>query len=96
MGYLMTMDVVAIVAVFIPIVALFIPIVAMLTKHQRDMAEIIHNQTGSNGLTDEIRALRGEIAELRERVNQQTVALDGSVGYARPPADLPERLQGTS
>ena len=63
-------------AVFIPIIALMIPIVAILVNHQRKMAEIIHGGTNSAAQA-ELYQLRGEVAELRERVNQQAIQLDG-------------------
>lgn len=73
-------DVVPMLALGIPILALLIPIVAILSAHQRRMAEIIHQNKGHDVSQDhllaEMRALRGEISDLRERMNQQAIALD--------------------
>lgn len=52
---------------------LAIPIVAILTRHQRQMAEILQRrgeQDGSNA------ALAQEVARLRELVSHQTLMLD--------------------
>ncbi len=64
----------------IPILALLIPIVVILTTHQRKMAEIIHKGGDQlPGALAEIHSLRMEVRELRERINQQTIALDGFI-----------------
>ncbi len=78
-------DFVAILGVGIPIVALMIPIVALLTRHQRQMAEIIHKRSpDSPGTEQEIQALRYEVHELKQLVQQQVIAVDALTG-ARPP-----------
>lgn len=51
---------------------MMIPIVAILTTHQQRMAKIIHGEGGSA----DTNRLRAEIAELRERLNEQALALD--------------------
>lgn len=66
-------------AIFIPIIIFMIPIVAILTKHQQKMAEILHSRPQVPN--EEILALRREVADLRQLVHQQAIALDG-----RPPA----------
>jgi|GEM_PF-1506585 len=49
-----------------------IPIVAILTRHQRQMAEILaRNATSGVGPN-----LSHEIADLRDRLNQQTIVLE--------------------
>ncbi len=60
--------IVAIVAVFA------VPVIAVLTKHQQKMTELIHrNQTPPIPVRDN---LRSEIAELKDLVAQQAIALD--------------------
>lgn len=72
-------ELIGLVAVMIPVVALFIPIVGMLTRHQKQMAELYRNKQGLNQANPEVMQLRGEIQELRERINQQTIAIDNLV-----------------
>lgn len=52
-----------------------IPIAAILTHHQRKMAEIIHRGRGPMEAS-EVHALRVEVAQLRDRLNEQTLLLD--------------------
>lgn len=52
-----------------------IPIAAILTHHQRKMAEIIHKGRAPMEAS-EVHALRVEVAELRDRLNEQTLLLD--------------------
>jgi hypothetical protein len=68
------MNLIAAMALLIPILALLLPVVALLVKHQHDMAKIIHAQPLTN--PDEIVALRQEVAELRQLMHQQAIALD--------------------
>ena len=82
-------------AICIPIIALIIPIVAILTRHQRQMAEIVHqprNNALPPELISEIHALRQEVSMLRERVNQQTITID-SLGGRLPAAEIAQRLE---
>jgi hypothetical protein len=69
-----------IIGVFIPIVAIviggIIAVTTMLTNHQRKMAELYRRDAQQPGLLDEIRAMRAEMADLRDRVNQQTLMLE--------------------
>lgn len=59
----------------VPIVALMIPIVKMMTKHQRDMAELhwkAHQTQGlsfQEGGSQETAQLREEVRQLRETVS---------------------------
>lgn len=80
------------VAVFIPIVAILIggliAITTMLTNHQRKMAELMRRDVQNQpGLTDEIRAMRAEMADLRDRVNQQTLMIESK----RAPQEVQQR-----
>jgi hypothetical protein len=59
----------------IPFVVFLVPIVAILTHHQRKMAELYHGNR--QPLPDQsVEALKHEIAELKQVVHQQTVAID--------------------
>ena len=87
------------VAVFIPIVAIFmgglIAVASIFTKHQREMAEKFHKQQNQPELIDEIRAMRADLADLRDRVNQATLAIESRGGAPRQrsePPDVPQRL----
>ena len=59
----------------VPIVALMIPIVKMMTKHQRDMAELHLKAHQTQGLSfqesgsQETAQLRDEVRQLRETVS---------------------------
>ena len=67
------------------VIAFMIPIIAILTAHQRKMAEIIHRGQ-SQGNSDEIAALRNEVARLTQAVHQNTIAIDSLAhGQALPP-----------
>lgn len=87
---------VAVIALMIPIIAIFtggaIAVASIITKHQRQMAEMIRKEQKEPGLVDEIRAMRAELADLRDRVNQQTLAIESKNNPpqmgTRPP-DLP-------
>ena len=65
----------------IPIVAIVctfsIPVVAILVHHQRRMAELIHqNHVKANQPNAEVAALRQEVAQLRQLMHEQAIALD--------------------
>ncbi|HWD38892.1 MAG TPA: hypothetical protein VG944_08600 [Fimbriimonas sp.] len=62
-----------IIALFIPIIIFMIPIVAILAWHQQRMAVIVHGERGAAG---ELEALRKEVFELRQLINQQALMLD--------------------
>lgn len=53
-----------------------IPILAILTSHQRKMAELMRSQSGNPQAQQEAQALRYEVAQLRDLVNQQQIQLD--------------------
>lgn len=85
-------DIPAILGVMIPILVLMIPIVAILTRHQQKMAEIMaHGHAVEGG--QEIYALRRELAEMRELMHQQAIAIDTLVSQRPPQTDLGERLR---
>jgi hypothetical protein len=68
----------------IPLVAIAgafaIPIVALLIGHQRKMAELIHGAHSREAIGEpllaELRALRSEVAQLRDMVNTNIVRSD--------------------
>ena len=84
----------------IPIVAIlmvgFISVAKMIMVHQSKMAEMVAKQGSEPGLVDELRAMRSDIAELRDRVNHQTLAIEersaSPASEAVRPPDVPERL----
>ncbi len=84
-----------VVAVFIPVTAILvgglIAITTMMTNHQRKMAEILRKDVAQPSVVDEIRAMRAEVAELRDRVNQQTLAIEANRNQV--PTEMPQRLQ---
>lgn len=56
-----------------------LPVIAVLTNHQQKMAAIIHGQNRGNAnaaQTEEMQALRREVAELKQLVHQQTIICD--------------------
>jgi len=75
-------------AVFVPILGIIAGIVAIMTKHQQKMAEIIHGSS-QNQSNAEIAQLRSEVAELKQMVHQQMIALDSYSALPRPPAEIP-------
>ncbi len=78
----------------IPLTALLIPVIIILTKHQRDMAEIIHG--GRNNVnSEEVAQLRAEVGELRSLINQQSIAIDNliSIQEKAASASISERLE---
>src|SRR5471030_1159572 len=75
-------------AVMIPILGVVAGIVAIMTKHQQKMAEIIHGSRAAQS-NDEIAALRSEVAELKQMVHQQMIALDSYAGSPRRSDDVP-------
>ena len=62
--------------VLVPIVALSIPLVKILSRHQTQMAQIIHGQSQQNASANETSELKEEVRQLRELMHQQTIALD--------------------
>ena len=88
-------------ALMIPIIAitggLIAGIVQSLTKHQRQMAEIMRGtgQQANNQLLAEIQALRNEVASLKDRVNSVAIASDTATALQPPsiPQNIADRLQ---
>lgn len=80
--YLAEFDV-AMFALMIPILALMIPIVAILVSHQQKMAQIIHGSGGGVDARNQIEALRGEIAQLKQLVHQQAIQMDNLLSARR-------------
>ena len=56
-------------------VVFLIPIIAILTSHQQKMARIFR-ENQSAGETNEVAALRAEVARLTQAVHQNTIAID--------------------
>ena len=81
-----------IVALLIPIMALMIPIVAILTKHQKEMAELMRQDRQSLG-DARVDALQSQIADLKDLVHQQTIALD-RMNTPLPREDVRSRVNG--
>ena len=81
-----------IIALMIPIVALMIPIVAILTKHQKEMAELMRQDRQALG-DPRVDALQRQIADLKDLVHQQTIALD-RMATPLPRAEVQERVNG--
>lgn len=57
------------------VILLLIPLVAILTTHQRKMAELLHGKRGQLPNPD-VDFLRKEVAEVRELLHQQMIAID--------------------
>lgn len=81
--------------VLIPIIAVtgaFVSlIVKTMTRHQREMAEILHR----NGVASDPRvdALQREVSELKALVHQQAIALD-SIAFPLPQNDVRQTVGG--
>ncbi len=75
----------------IPIVIFMIPIIAILTHHQRKMAELIHGRPAEPLANNpEVTALRHEVYELKQLVQQQIISMD-TMRAQTPPQE--ERLE---
>lgn len=85
-------------ALLIPITIFMIPIIAILTGHQRKMAEIVHrNQGNANPQTlAETAQMREEMRQLRELMNQQTIAIDNLRDEFRGRSNIEQRLSDQS
>jgi hypothetical protein len=87
-------------AVLIPIIIFMIPIVAILTAHQRKMAEIVHgsnsNQNTNPQALAETTQMREEMRQLREMMNQQTLAIDNLRDEFRGRSNIEQRLSDQS
>ncbi len=72
------------VEILIPLLAIGLtfgtPIIWMLLSHQRKMAEMIHGQSKQASMaqmpSQEVQALRAELAEVRDLSRQQMILLD--------------------
>lgn len=64
--------------IMIPIIALSIPIVAILTRHQREMALLIHSRQNENvdAMKGRMAQMEMEMQELRDRLNQTAIERD--------------------
>ena len=87
--------------VLIPIMALMIPIIAMLIKHQTNMAQIIHGRPldgnlNQNQLNSYNPQLTDEVRQLRELMQQQTIALDNLRNEVRSGQTIQERVNQNS
>ena len=86
-------------ALLIPIIAVGAPflmiIVGTMTKHQRQMAELYAQtaQTNAQAVDPRIDALQSQIADLKDLVHQQTIALD-RLATPLPGAEIRERIGG--
>ncbi len=70
-----------------------IPIIAILTHHQRKMAEIIRRQPQSDPtLWREVEALRTQVTDLRDQVNELIVKTDQTAVLPPPVPSLEERI----
>ena len=89
------------VAILVPVIIFMIPIIAILTAHQRKMAEIIHGKNGQNmnplGLNlsyasqQDMAMMREEMRQLRELVQNQTLAID-NLGTRQRKEDISGRI----
>jgi hypothetical protein len=67
-------------------IVFLIPIVAILTSHQQKMAKILREGNGQTE-SQELAALRAEVAKLTQAVHQNTLAIDSLASRnALPPA----------
>ena len=58
-----------------------LPVVAILTRHQRQMAEILHKNQGADYahmLLEKLDQMQAEIERLKERQNDVILSLDSS------------------
>lgn len=72
----------------IGLVVFLIPIIAILTSHQQKMARIFR-ENQATGDTNDIAALRSEIARLTQAVHQNTIAIDAlAQRQSQPPGPM--------
>ena len=85
--------------ILIPLSAIFlifgIPIVAIWTTHRQKMATLELSMR-QQGLSDDaaIRALKSEVTELRERVNEQALVVESMRDLVRGMANRPTQSEG--
>lgn len=85
----------------VPITAIVLGIGAGIAKsfmnHQKEMAEVMHRTRSSDtAVLQELRALRAEVGELRDRVNQVAIVSDSLSGLnlqTSGPPPVPEDIQ---
>jgi hypothetical protein len=91
-------------SMMIPIVAIVMGvgagIIKIMTNHQQKMAEIVNKPLQDQALLQEVNRLRGEVAELRDRVNQQVIDRDSRSslnleGLSQAPPSSPQYSQDT-
>lgn len=81
-----TPDLVA--SVVVPIGLFTVPVVAILSRHQRQMAEIIHGKRRDDALAAEVEELRSEVSQLRSELR----SLGAGSRAADTTSDLKNRL----
>ena len=80
----------SVIGMMIPILIFLIPIIAILTSHQQKMAQIYREGAQRLGANDaDLIALREEMRQLRELVQQQAIVLDNIAMLQTRSADLP-------
>ncbi len=70
-----------------------LPLVVVLTKHQQRMAELLHRSHGP-ALDPRIDALQRDMAEIKDLVHRQTLALDGMARSGSVSQRIEERIGG--
>lgn len=84
------------IVLMIPIVAILIggltTVLKLMTNHQRQMAELYQKNALQPELLDEVKALRIELAEMKDRINQQTLLLDGRTPAQAGTIGLQDRI----
>lgn len=90
-------DLSPLIILIVPVLALMIPIVRSLLSHQQKMAEILRSGTPNDAVLRELAEMRREMSELKQVVNQQTIALDdaSSLRLQSPPPlseDMRQRI----
>ena len=78
----------AIAAIVVPISFCAIPVIAILTRHQRQMAEIIHGRRRDDILQAELDEVKAKVAALESQLR----ALDRGSQSSSPAEDLRHRL----
>jgi len=80
-------------ALMIPLLIFAIPIIAILTGHQQKMAQIMREQ--NQGAVDhtQLEMLRRELAELKQIVHQQSIAIDNLANASARVTPMEDQLQ---
>ncbi len=82
--------------VLVPLAALAVPVVKVLSRHQTQMAQIIHGQNQGNPNNQETSEIREEVRQLRELMHQQTIALDNLRDEVRASQNVQTRITENS